>query len=77
VRRPFPLHIPSEVSDTRIYTGVALLKASDQTIAAHKTTIAELAITIRHVKALLDQADSELAEAPRLANESVFDHLPD
>lgn len=63
------------MSDTQITTAVALLKARDETIAAQKVTIAEQAVTIRHLKALLEEADNEVSRAQALANGSFFDHI--
>ena len=56
-------------------TAVALLLARDETIAALKATIQEKDLTIRWLKALLEQADQEVARAQELANDSFFDHI--
>lgn len=56
-------------------TAVALLLARDETIAALKATIQEKDLTIRWLKALLEQADQEVARAQELANDSFFDDI--
>jgi multidrug resistance efflux pump len=62
-----------EMTDTRIETAVALLKARDDTIAALKVTVEEQQVTIRHLKALLHEADHEVARAQALASEAMVE----
>jgi hypothetical protein len=61
-----------EMTDTRIETAVALLRARDETIAALQATIREKDITIRHLKSLLAEQDAELlavsAPSPRCSS---------
>ncbi len=61
------------MTDNRINTAVALLRARDETIAAQAVTIANQAATIRHLKTLLAEQDAEIANRERAFNDTFFD----